>query len=112
MVRNKENNRSKLKGALDERINKALLEIADCPDVIEIIIPEKQIKHLKSPGIEIKGVYTTVVGAFVRVGLLGRGGYGKVVDIVSDGLTGARNVAHYIHNLKRRNPLDYFPATS
>jgi len=103
-------NRVKLKGALDERINNALYEIANCPDVVEVLIPDKPIKHLKSPRFEIKGVYTTVAGAVVRVALLGPRGYGKVVDVISTGITGARNVAEYIYNLKRRDPLEYFPA--
>lgn len=112
MAKNRDHNRVKLKGALDERINAALFEIADCPDVVEILIPEKQIKHLKAtPCFEIKGVYTTVARSFVRVALLGPRGYGKVVDVVSSGLTGARNVAEYIYNLKRKDPLIYFPAT-
>ena len=103
-------NANKLRGDLDERIAKALDDLADCPDVLEIEIPDRPSKHKKSIGFEIKRVYTTVSGAVVEVGLLGHRGYGKVVKVLSSGITGARNVAEYIHNLKRGDQREYFPA--
>lgn len=103
-------NGSKLKGDLDERIAKALDALADSPDVMEVIIEGRTLKNSqRSPGFEIKKVYTTVAGAITEVALFGQNGYGRMVKLLSRGITGARNVAERIYHMKRKDISDYFP---
>lgn len=102
-------NGRKLKGDLDERIAEALDALADCPEVVEAVVEDRQlINPQRSHGFEIKGVYQTVAGAVTEVALFGRKGYGRMIRLVSMGITSARDLAEKIYHMKKDSS-KYFP---
>lgn len=110
-------NTHKLRGDLDERITQAADILADDDNVFAVEIPDKAVRHSKSKvmleliGMPYKVVKGGVESAAVRVGLYARDGYGKIVEVYSASLTGARNFVERFRTRIQPNPEPCFPPT-
>lgn len=107
-------NGRKLKGDLDQRIAQALDALADCPEVFEIDVPERSVRHSKTRAMFdlIGQIYESTRGFVVKVGVYGRKGHGKMVQVYCNGIGKAREFADYVRTKLQKNPEEYFPESA